>query len=204
MATKSRKQLKEREYHGMVNTPEYNSWRAMIERCTNQNHSQYRDYGERGITVCDRWRFSFLSFLEDMGPRPPGTFIERKENSRGYCPDNCRWTTRVEQGRNKRNNRLLTCRGETKTLAEWVELTGLGSSVILTRINRQKWSVEKAITTPSGASHASHRFVSYAGRTQTLTEWAKELGISRTGLADRLKRFSLEDAMTRPVRQRRR
>lgn len=82
--------------------PVYDVWAEMIQRCTNPRHRRYADYGGRGIGVCLRWRGSFAAFLEDMGPRPEGLTLERRDNSRGYEPSNCCWATRAEQSLNKR------------------------------------------------------------------------------------------------------
>lgn len=83
-------------------SPEYNSWAAMIQRCTNPNVEKYPLYGGRGITVCPRWRRSFTSFLDDMGPKPPGTTINRKNNDGHYEPGNCEWATPKQQAANRR------------------------------------------------------------------------------------------------------
>lgn len=84
----------------------YACWSNMIQRCENSNHPQFKDYGGRGITVCERWRRDYAAFLADMGPRPfPGAHIDRKDNDGGYDPANCHWVTRVENMRNKRNSR---------------------------------------------------------------------------------------------------
>lgn len=84
-------------------TPEYTAWAAMIRRCTNPKQDNYRYYGGRGITVCSRWRRSFSAFLADMGRKPsPNHSIDRRENEGNYEPDNCRWATRSEQRRNRR------------------------------------------------------------------------------------------------------
>lgn len=83
-------------------TPEWNCWRGMMERCTNPNHIGYRYYGARGITVCERWR-DFANFFADMGPKPsPKHTIDRKENDKGYEPGNCRWATYQQQRLNQR------------------------------------------------------------------------------------------------------
>ena len=87
--------------HGMTGTPEYIIWAGMIKRCTNKNSEAYRYYGGRGIKVCDRW-LSFENFYKDMGDRPEGLSIDRKDNDKGYYLENCRWATPVEQASNRR------------------------------------------------------------------------------------------------------
>jgi len=89
--------------HGKWNTSEYRSWQQMIQRCYNPKRPQYKYWGGRGITVCDRWRKSFQAFLEDMGPRPKGALLDRYPNNDGnYEPGNCRWATQSEQNSNRR------------------------------------------------------------------------------------------------------
>ena len=87
--------------HGHYNSPTYKSWSGMIQRCTNQKNLRYRDYGGRGITVCERWR-NFKKFLEDMGERPAGLTLDRIDNDKGYFLDNCKWATYFEQCHNRR------------------------------------------------------------------------------------------------------
>jgi hypothetical protein len=74
----------------------------MITRCENPKNKDYHNYGGRGITVCERWRTSFVNFLEDVGDRPPGTTLDRINNELGYMPGNTRWSTNLEQRHNQR------------------------------------------------------------------------------------------------------
>jgi hypothetical protein len=118
--------LYENKTHGMVKSPEYNSWRSMKKRCYLKAHKSYKYYGGRGIIVCDRWLNSFENFLQDMGIRPEGNYsLDRIDNNGDYCPENCRWATLLEQGRNQRTNVNVTYQGETKCIAEWAEVTGM-------------------------------------------------------------------------------
>lgn len=80
----------------------YSTWKGMKERCSNPNHIRYAEYGGRGITVCERWRDNFWSFVADVGERPDGHTLDRVDNDRGYEPGNVRWATRSEQNANKR------------------------------------------------------------------------------------------------------
>ena len=142
--------------HGSYKNPLYRTWHNMINRCHNEKHPDFPDYGRRGISVCDRWRNSFQSFADDMGPKPsPKHSIDRRETNGPYNPENCRWATPQEQGRNKRNNRLLTHNGETMPMSEWAERIGISLSSIHARL-KLGWSVSEALDRPLG-KHSSRR-----------------------------------------------
>ena len=88
--------------HGLCQSPEYKTWSSMIQRCHNPKTRSFRHYGGLGISVCDRWRKSFLHFLSDMGARPKGTTLDRIDSKANYEPGNVRWATDSEQSRNRR------------------------------------------------------------------------------------------------------
>lgn len=128
---------------------EFRTWIGIRRRCLNTTRKDYARYGGRGITICDRWRDSFANFLADVGPRPSAEHsIDRRDNDGPYSPQNCFWGTRIGQARNKRDTTWLTLNGVRRSLAEWVEITGIPHNTISMRINKYGWTVEKALTTP--------------------------------------------------------
>lgn len=134
--------------HGRSGTPEYIIWGSIINRCTCKQSYNFKSYGGRGISVCDRWR-KFENFFADMGTRPsPHLTVERVDNEKPYSPANCIWATRKDQARNRRGNRRLTFNGKTLTVAEWSEITGIHTRTIRARLDVQNWSVEDALTGP--------------------------------------------------------
>lgn len=164
-------------------TPEYRAWLEMIRRCCSPNSKSYPDYGGRGIRICKRWRTSYENFLADMGRRPSDTHsLDRKKVNGHYTPANCRWATRKEQNRNRRNNRYLTVGDVTKTVSAWAEESGLCSTTILNRINHLGWPVDKAVSTPADAQEIK---LTYGGRTLTLKQWAEATGLPRKVLWQR-------------------
>lgn len=138
-----------RTIHGMVYTPEYKIWSGVLERCLNRNSTGFHSYGGRGITVCERWIASFEMFLSDVGKRPsPDHSLDRINNDGNYEPDNVRWATAKEQGRNRRFNRIITAFGKTLCIAEWSELNGIPHNTICSRLE-DGWPNEEAVTTPA-------------------------------------------------------
>lgn len=90
------------EKHGMERSKEYASWLNMKQRCTNSNNERYKDYGGRGITICEEWLNSFSQFYKDMGPKPKDLTLDRINNDGNYEPSNCRWATYEQQANNQR------------------------------------------------------------------------------------------------------
>lgn len=144
---RSRRISEKNKTHGMSRHPAWAVWHSMKQRCMDPNHKAWKNYGGRGITVCGRWAESFEAFWEDMGPTyQPGLEIDRIDNNRGYEPGNCRWTTRKVNARNRRTNILVTTEYGTTTVSELAELTGIGETTLLYRI-QHGWP-EAALTTP--------------------------------------------------------
>lgn len=118
----------------------------MWDRCTRPTHRYFDRYGGRGIQVCERWK-SFDAFLTDMGPRPPGTSLDRIDNNGNYEPSNCRWTDSVTQLRNKPNVRKFIFEGEQLTVPQIAERVGIPTGVLGARL-KTGWSLERAISVP--------------------------------------------------------
>lgn len=128
-------------------TSEYRSWRGMHQRCSSPNHKLAHRYSNRGIKVCNRWK-SFQNFLLDMGFKPTNKHtIERINSDKDYEPENCKWATKLEQGRNTSRTVFITYNGKTLPASKWTELLGMKRRTLLARI-RLGWSIEDAITRP--------------------------------------------------------
>ena len=134
--------------HGMHGTSIYSIWLGIKYRCYNKKHKRYKDYGGRGITVCVEWLESFENFYKDVGDRPKGMSLDRKDNNKGYSKENCKWSTTKEQNNNKRDRKdsnFITYKGKTKTITQWAKRSGLTATTVSDRLKRA-WSFEKAIT----------------------------------------------------------
>lgn len=151
---------------------EYNTWNKMISRCYDKNDERYKDWGGRGITVCDRWRYSFNNFLKDMGRKPKGKIsIDRINNNGNYSPENCKWSDHYEQANNRRNNVKVTIDNITKTISEWCLVYDLKTSSVFDRINKRGWSPKEALIVPITKSP----LIKYNGEIKSLYQWSKEL-----------------------------
>jgi len=135
--------------HGGSRTRLYDVWIHMIQRCHNPDNKQYKDYGGRGIYVCERWRMSFAAFWEDVGDPPEGMQLDRTDNDGGYTPTNWRWATRRTNTNNTRRNRRMEWRGETHTMSEWSRITGIVLQTLYKRMNAG-WTKDEMFTVPPG------------------------------------------------------
>lgn len=132
--------------HGMSGTRVHRAWKAMLSRCRNPNNVSYPRYGGRGITVCEKWS-SFESFLLDMGEPPAGASLDRIDNSKGYCKENCRWSSASDQARNRRSSTKLEMNGEVRSMIEWAEMYSIPYERLQARLNLG-WPLDLALTTP--------------------------------------------------------
>lgn len=139
--------------HGMSHTSTHWIWSNMVSRCTRPNAPNWKYYGGRGITTCDRWRTSFSAFLEDMGVRPVGYTLDRIDNDGPYSRANCRWVTRETQMNNTRANRRITHGGRTQTITQWARERGVPVWRLRRRITAG-WAMERALADCSCSARA--------------------------------------------------
>jgi hypothetical protein len=136
-----------RTKHGMYKSSEYQAWRDLVQRCTNPDCCNYRHYGARGISVCDRWlgKNGFPAFMEDMGRKPsPLHSIDRINNDGNYEPGNCRWATKKMQRMNQRDSVLVSLDGEVMNQHDLAIRLGIHESQIIRR-KKQGRSIEEII-----------------------------------------------------------
>lgn len=138
--------------HGETDTRLYGVWCAMKRRCYNPDVPEYKNYGGRGITMCDDWKNSYELFRDwalstgyDCNAGRGKCTIDRIDNNSGYCPENCRWVDQQAQMNNVRYNRHITYNNETHTIAEWSRITGIPYSVLRQRISRYGYDIGQAI-----------------------------------------------------------
>ena len=141
------KRNSEKKTHGRSHTRLYDSWYKLNKRCYDDNNKDYQDYGGRGIRVCDDWRNDINVFWDwsiNNGYNDNLT-IDRIDVDGNYEPNNCRWATPIQQGRNRRNNRMITIGGQTKCVSEWSEISGVNRKTIMSRL-RYGWVGERLIS----------------------------------------------------------
>jgi len=132
-------------------TRAYQTWRSMLKRCLSPNDKQYKNYGGRGISICEEWKV-FQNFFADMGHPPTGMSLDRRDNNSHYRKDNCRWATPKEQANNRRasiRHRIsyIEINGEKRAIREVEKSLGLSQGALWHRL-KSGWSIEKSCSTP--------------------------------------------------------
>lgn len=133
--------------HGLSDSRLFNIYYKMIERCYKPSVSTYKNYGAKEIMVCDEWRNDFIAFAvwSLQNGYSDDLSIDRIDNNKGYSPDNCRWVSMKEQQNNRTNNRWLSYNGETHTMSQWADITGISEATIYARL-KLGWNIEKTLT----------------------------------------------------------
>lgn len=198
--------------HGKTHSRLYTTWRCMVDRCTNPNSPEADRYINRGIKVCDEW-LTFENFAEwayangfvENIKRGDCT-LDRIDNNGNYEPSNCRWADMKVQGRNRRNNVVIECDGESHCLSEWAEMLGEPYAKLASRW-RRGWSPyeilygrERIVPTETYRNRKTNRLLTYKGETHCAVEWAEILGINVNTIRGRLHRgWSDEKVLGTPI-----
>ena len=170
---------KSRITHGATGSRTYRIWVQMKNRCLNRANKDFKDYGGRGIKVCDRWRDSFESFLADMGEVPDRLTIDRYPDKDGdYAPGNCRWTTMKEQNRNRRSQVMVTHEGRTQCISAWAEEFGVYEPRFR-RFMKQNMPLEKAVQKASEGARTGPKTnaTGLKGVKRSLNKWIARIQI---------------------------
>ena len=180
----------------------------MKTRCYNPNDEKYKNYGGRGITVCDEWLHDAGAFAKwayengfDENKTQEEQSIDRKDVNRNYCPSNCRFVDAKTQANNKTDNFLIEFNGEVDTLANWSRKTGIKQETIAWRLKRG-WNAENALTKPVKKTRPTgeQHFIEYKGEQHTIAEWAKKLNFPYNVLSQRIYRgWGIERALETPI-----
>jgi hypothetical protein len=134
--------------HNGSKNPLYLEWHSMMARCHNKESFNYKDYGARGITVCEEWHTpqNFYDWVEQTGGRPERATLDRIDNNKGYSPENCKWATPAEQARNKRSTIMIAYNGKTQCLQDWATELGMNHETLRYRYHKGL-PVEKIFST---------------------------------------------------------
>ena len=187
--------------HGKAESVEFATWLKIRNRCNNTRDISYKNYGGRGITVCERWEHSFENFYADMGDRQSNQYsIDRIDNNGNYEPSNCKWATRSEQAKNRRQKHYEHA-GKKLTLLEWSAKTGIARGVMYSRI-RLGWPIARVISEPTGTKSPQNtaKLYKYKWKQLTLLQWARLLSIPIGSLKSRIRAgWSITRALSTPV-----
>ena len=142
--------------HCLSSHPLYKTWKRMKNRCENKNSKDYKDYGGRGITICDEWQNDFVEFLYWSLKHgwENGLSIERKDVNGNYCPENCCYIPLSEQPKNRTCTTRIEFNGEVHSISEWARIKGMNRSTLKERLNSKNYTLEEALNTPVNKSLA--------------------------------------------------
>jgi hypothetical protein len=148
--------------HGLSKTRLHRIWHSMYCRCYYKSTNQYKNYGGRGIKVCDEWQhmegfINFYNWALNNGYSEELT-LDRIDNNKNYCPENCRWSTPKFQSNHKTNNVFYTFKNKTKTSKEWCEEYGISQTTLNDRLKRG-WTFEQALTIPTKGKYRKVKLV---------------------------------------------
>lgn len=202
-----------RQAHGLSKTPEFRVWWGIIKRCEMPACENYKNYGGRGIRMCDRWRDSFAAFYSDMGPRPSRLHtIDRLDNDGPYCKENCKWGTRAEQSRNRRVNVFVVYRGVRMVIEDACREAGIIAETVLRR-RRLGWPESDWFIPADRHRTRRHNtprklksepvFVEYGGQRRPAKEVCRETGIPYGTVFARRRKGWPDASLFLPVRRRR-
>ena len=199
-----------KEKHGLSKTKAYKTFHGMKQRCYNPNNPEYKNYGGRGISICPEWLNDVSEFCkwalengwDDMKTRSEQT-IDRIDVNGNYSPENCRIIPMSEQYFNRTDTHYVTVNGKTRTIKEWSDIYGISMTVINNRLN-SGWSAEDAVLKEIRSMKNRVGNVTFDGKTQSLQDWAKELGIPLPTLSSRIMKlgWGVEKALREPVKAR--
>lgn len=185
------------EEHNSKTNRLYRIWINMKQRCNYPKDKRYKNYGGRGIKVCQEWESSFDSFREWAlsNGYSDELSIDRIDVNGNYEPSNCRWATQKQQNYNRTNSLYYTYENETHTLYEWSKIYSINYQTLYERLNNRKLSFREAIS----KGNDNHRMITYNGKTQNLKAWSRELNIKYYTLVNRLRAgWTIKQAFTTP------
>ena len=192
--------------HNFGRTRLYRIYNNMKQRCNNPNNHKYPRYGARGIKVCDEWNCrnglkAFGEWALQNGYSDELT-LDRIDNNGNYEPSNCRWIDLKAQSNNRSDNDYIEFNGEVHTLTEWSEIIGLNRGTLWSRLHREHWSVERALTEEpfiGKTSHPNIEYLEFNGESHTYAEWEAITGVKRSIIRDRIRsNWSKYDALFTP------
>lgn len=183
--------------HGLCNSRIYGIWCHIKDRCCNSKDVRYKDYGGRGIKICKEWKNDFAKFYDwALKNRYNDSLtIDRIDVNGDYCPENCRWITIKEQQNNRRDNVFILLNGEKHTISEWARIVGKKPASIRRRL-LCGWKPEEILNKP--CEKQKEKMLSFKGKTQNICAWARETGIDKVTIRNRLNRYgwSVEEVLT--------